>query len=93
MKWLEFIRVRSAGSLEKSFHREISRQVAELSNTPGLLEARVYDHSEIPGDLCVTLSWETHQPAPGGSSPGLALAGILKKVGMVAHSVWIESLS
>ena len=90
MKWLEFIRVRSTSKLEKSIYKELSCQIVELSETPGLLEAGIYSELDIPGDLCVILSWDTEKPASGGSKPGLGLARVLKKSGITAYSVWID---
>ena len=90
MKWLEFIRVRCSVSLEKTLNDDLRDQIKKLSGTHGLLEAVVYDHADVPGDICVILSWGTDLPVSGGSTPGIGLTRVFKKSGMVAHSVWIE---
>ena len=90
MRWLEFIKVRTVSTGEKSFYIRVLDMVSAYRVTPGLLKIKVYTHANIPGDLCITMIWDTDLPESGGSKLGLGLVQELKKSGMVDHSIWIE---
>jgi hypothetical protein len=89
MKWIEFIKVQAAGTQGQAALPELSELTADLKKTPGLVEADVYDRASAYGDFAVLLLWDTDQPQQEGSMEGLHLKQILKKFGLVNHSVWI----
>ena len=91
MKWLEFIKVRSAGNREQLNVSELLNRVAERLKTPGLVKSEVYAHASIPGDLGLILFWDTDRPRFEGSDLALNLVQELKRSGLVDHSVWIMS--
>ena len=74
---------------ESAFGDALMCQVAEFSKTPGLREIQVYSHAHIPGDICITLNWDTNRPVQTGSEPGIGLVEFLKRSGIVAHSIWL----
>ena len=87
MKWLEIIILRTAGTVDPPMH--LFNQFAEPSRVPGLREALVYRNFSIPGDLAITLSWETDRSQPWGSELAIGLVQELKRLGLVDHSIWI----
>jgi hypothetical protein len=89
MKWLEFIKVQAAGTQGQTVIPELLEITAELKKSPGLVETDVYDRASAYGDFAVLLLWDTDQPQHQGSVEGLNLKQILKKFGLVNHSVWI----
>jgi len=88
MKWIEWIKVQTANLAETTLYyiRDLTKEIVE---TPGLVSIEVYMDSVISGNIALLLLWEVDKPQPQGSMIGLQLAGELKKVGLVAHSVWI----
>ena len=88
MKWMEFIKVQTAGTQEQTATPELLEFVKGLTKTFGLVEAGVYDQASAYGDFAVLLLWDTDQPQQEGSMEGLNLKQILKTFGLVNHSVW-----
>ena len=88
MKWLEIIKLRSAGNDEKVLE-EFLLPMAKVSQS-GLVEIKTYSHASLETDLSVHLHWESERPAQNGSVLGLRLAQALKEFGLVDHSLWIE---
>lgn len=89
MKWIEFIKVQAAGTQGQTAIPELLELTAELKKSPGLVEADVYDRASVYSDFAVLLLWDTDQPQQEGSMEGLNLKQILKKFGLVNHSVWV----
>jgi len=88
MKWLEVIKLRSAGKgsgLPEEYLMSIDK-----FNQKGLVEINIYHHAALETDLSVHLHWESEQVEQNGSSLGLRLAQALKEFGLVDHSIWIE---
>jgi hypothetical protein len=88
MKWLEVIKLRSAG---KSFGipEEFLMSIDKF-NQNGLVEIKTYRHAALETDWSVHLLWESEQPEQNGSSLGLRLAQALKEFGLIDHSIWVE---
>jgi hypothetical protein len=89
MKWLEVIKLRSAGNGEKIME-EFLRPTAKFGQNRGLMEMRTYRHAALETDLSVHLHWESVRPEQGGSALGLRLAQALREFGLIDHSIWIE---
>jgi len=87
MKWLEIIILRTAGAVDEPMN--LWKQATTFSPIPGLTEAFVYTHSSLPGDLAITLNWETERTPPWGSDLGVGLVQELRRFGLVDHSIWI----
>lgn len=87
MEWLEIIFLRTPGTAEQPIQR--LGMVAASLRAAGLIEAVLYNHASIPGDLALALRWDTKEPKPWGSDLCLSLMGELKHLGLVDHSVWI----
>ena len=87
MKWMEIIILRTAGTVEQPMN--LWKQISAFSPIPGLKEALVYNHSSLPGDLAITLSWETDTSPTWGSELAVGLIQELRRFGLVDHSIWI----
>lgn len=88
MKWVEVIKLRSAGKVPESLRAILS---GLLENGPsGLTEARLYRHALWEMDWSLHLHWESEHSEKEGSALGLRLAQTLKEFGLVDHSSWIE---
>ena len=88
MKWLEIIKLRSAGK-DSGLLEELLLSIDKLSQRE-LVEMKTYHHSALETDLSVHLHWESGRPEKNGSTLGLRLAQALKEFGLTDHSVWIE---
>jgi hypothetical protein len=88
MKWLEVIKLRSAGKGSGSLE-EFLLSINKLSQS-GLVEMKTFRHAALETDWIVLLLWESEQPEQNGSSLGLRLAQALKEFGLVDYSIWVE---
>ncbi|KPK90367.1 MAG: hypothetical protein AMJ94_09555 [Deltaproteobacteria bacterium SM23_61] len=89
MKWLEVIKLRSAGG-SLGLLEELLLPLSE-SDPRGLVEMKTYRHAVLETDLSVHLHWNSEMPEPNGSALGLRLAQALKEFGLVDHSVWVDN--
>ncbi len=89
MKWLEVIKLRSAGRTGE-LPEEFWGPIAEADQYRGLVEMRSYRHAALDTDLSLHLHWESDRPEPSGSALGHQLEQALKEFGLTDHSVWIE---
>jgi hypothetical protein len=89
MRWLEIVRLRSAGDYG-SLVDELLGQIPALERIAGLVEIRSYLHPEIENDLSVHIFWESPVCKGNGSTIGDQIAYALRELGLVDHSVWIE---
>jgi len=88
MKWIEIIKLRTAGEVPESLKGFLSGLLK--NGSPGLREARLYRHAEWETDWTIHLHWESEQPEKNGSALGLHLSQALKEFGLIDHSKWIE---
>ncbi len=90
VKWLEVIRLRSAGKDPGSLE-ELLRSMSQVKQS-GLVEMQTYRHAALERDLSVHLLWETDFPEMNGSTPGLRLVQAFKEFGLTDHSVWLKEV-
>ena len=90
MKWLEFIRVQTAGAPEEAIAFRLLSLAKDMAQSPGLSKVDVYAHASVNGDFAISLLWDTDQPQPIGSVIGLNIKDALRRYGLVDHSVWIK---
>ena len=91
MKWVEIINLRSPGGIDTQVVNELVRQAE--SDAPEQLERiRIYHHSVLETDLSIHLHWKSK---PEGqhhkSSLGLKFSYALRNLGLLNHSVWVET--
>ena len=89
MKWLEIIKLRSAG-IEEGLLEEFLRSLVTSGQSRELAEIKTYRHAALENDLSVHLHWESDRPEQNGTSLGLRLAQTLREFGLVDHSIWVE---
>jgi hypothetical protein len=94
MRWMETIKVQSATGKEHTAEHELMVLAHDVQMNPerqGLRDAAVSSHATVPGCFALRLFWDTDDPQPRGSILGMSLAQNLKALGLVDHSVWIET--
>lgn len=89
MKWLEIIKLRSAGTGEGMLENFL-RSLVKFGQNGELVEIKTYRHAALQNDLSVHLHWESGRPEQNGTNLGLRLAQTFKEFGLVDHSIWIE---
>lgn len=91
MKWIEIITLRS---IEKTNREIVDELLDQFFNQkgPGLPSfVSVYNHSLVETDLSIHMHWETQAGPPGESPLSQRLSHALRDLGMLNHSVWIET--
>ena len=88
MKWLEVIKLRSAGN-NSGLLKELLLSIDKLSQSE-LVEMKTYHHAALETDLSIHLHWKSGRPEQNGSALGHRLAQALKEFGLMDHSIWIE---
>jgi hypothetical protein len=95
MKWVEIISLRSSTHSKIPFVDELLKGVSESdlpTDTPEhLVEIRVYHHSIVETDLSMHIYWESDPGSQGKSPLGLRFYSALKPLGLLNHSVWVET--
>lgn len=89
MKWLEIIRLRTAGNRD-GLLEEFLQSLTRVEKGRELIEVKTYHHATLGTDLCVQLLWESARPEQNGTALGLRLVQGLKEFGLADHSIWIE---
>jgi hypothetical protein len=56
-----------------------------------LVAARIYHHSVVETDLSIHIHWESEKECQDKSPIGLRLSSVLKMLGLLNHSVWVET--
>jgi hypothetical protein len=95
MKWVEIISLRSPANIDTRFADELLKEVSESdseTDTPKhLVEIRVYHHSVVETDLSVHIYWKSESGSEDKSPLGLRFFYGLKNLGLLNHSVWVET--
>ncbi len=95
MKWVEILTLRSPSRVTEQFIDDLLKGVGEsdsAADTPKhLLEIKIYYHSVVETDLSFHIYW-TSEPGSQGKSPlGLRISSALGPLGLLNHSVWVET--
>ncbi len=95
MKWVEIIALRSSGNINRQLVDELLKGVSEsdsATDTPNhLMEIRVYHHSVVETDLSIHIYWKSEPKSQDKSPLGLRFSYALKPLGLLNHSVWVET--
>ena len=95
MKWVEIITLRSPSKINGQFIDELLKGVGESdspTDTPEhLVEIKIYHHSVVETDLSIHIFWESQPGNQNKSALGLRFFSALKTLGLLNHSVWIET--
>ena len=91
MKWVEIITLRSAASINTQFVDELLKEVGKSDTPKHLVEMKIYHHSVVETDLSIHIYWESEPGSQHKSPLGLKLLYALKGLGLLNHSVWVET--
>ena len=95
MRWVEIITLRSPANINTQFVDELLKGASE-SNLPTdtskrLVEIRIYHHSVVETDLSIHIYWKSEPGSQDKSSLGLRFSSALRNLGLLNHSVWVET--
>jgi hypothetical protein len=92
---IEIISLRCAPYIDTPFVNELLKGISEsdqATDTPEhLVEIRVYHHSIVESDLSIHIYWESESGSQDKSPLGLRFSSALKDMGLLNHSVWVET--
>jgi hypothetical protein len=95
MKWVEIITLRSPSEINGQFIDELLNEVGksdEATDTPKhLIEVKIYHHSVVETDLSIHIYWNSEPGSQDKSPLGLRISYALKPLGLLNHSVWVET--
>lgn len=91
MKWIEIITIRSLAKTNRQLIDELLRQLIQQKESGFAASIRVYHHAAVETDLSIHLLWETDAPAPGKSPLGQQLSYVLKDLGLLNYSIWVQA--
>lgn len=95
MKWVEIISLRCPGNIDTRFVDELLKDISESdlpTDTPKhLVEIKVYHHSAVETDLSIHIYWKSEPGSQDKSPLGLRISSALGPLGLLNHSVWIET--
>ena len=95
MKWVEIISLRCASNIDTQFVNELLKGISEsdaATDAPEhLVGIRGYHHSVVETDLSIHLYWESESGSQDKSPLGLRFAYALRDLGLLNHSVWVET--
>ena len=95
MKSIEIITLRSLSKINEKFIDELLKSVSEIDATADrqqhLVEIKIYHHSVVETDLSIHIYWKSELGGQNKSPLGLKFSFALKPLGLLNHSVWIET--
>ncbi len=91
MKWVEIITLRSPVNIDTQFVDELLKGVGKSDTPKHLVEVRIYHHSIVETDLSIHIYWESEPGSQHKSPLGLKFSYALKDMGLLNHSVWVET--
>jgi hypothetical protein len=91
MKWVEIITLRSPTGINTQFVDELVKQVNQSDMPRHLVEIRTYHHSKVETDLSIHIHWESETGSQHKSPLGLKFSYALRNLGLLNHSVWVET--
>jgi hypothetical protein len=93
MKWLEIITLRSSANIDKQFLIELLKDAGNSDSPNHLVEIRIYHHSVVETDLSIHIYWKSEPGSQNKSPLGLRFSYALRNLGLLNHSVWVETAS
>ncbi len=95
MQWVEIITLRSPGNINRQFVDELLKGVDEsdaaTDTSKHLVEIKIYYHSLVETDLSIHIYWKSKPGSQNKSPLGLRFSYALKPLGLLNHSVWVET--
>jgi hypothetical protein len=90
MVWVEMIHLRTTVGQIEDATSLLHTAVLQATEEKDLLQSRIYHSASFTTDLALNLVWDSDSVREEGSTAGLCIAGVLKNLGLVDHSVWVE---
>lgn len=91
MKWVEIITLRSLAKANRQLFDELVRQLSREKELGLPASIEVYHHCTVETDFSIHIHWEMEAQRPGESSFGQRLSYALKGLGLLNHSIWVET--
>ncbi len=103
MKWVEIITLRSPGNINRELVNNLLKDLddsdAGTDTSKHLVEIKVYHQPVVETDLSIHIYWKSEPGSENKSSPGsqnksplgLRFSSALKPLGLLNHSVWVET--
>jgi len=91
MKWIEIITLRSVDNIHKSLILELLHQIEQNDAADGLTAISFYHQVEVSNNLSIHIHWKSEKESQCKSPLGLRLSSALKPLGLLHHSVWVET--
>ncbi len=92
MKWVEIITLRSLSKIDAGFLNKLLREERKSdASKEHPAEIRIYHHSVVETDLSIHIYWKSEPGSQGKSPLGQQLSYALKGLGLLNHSIWVES--
>ncbi len=91
MKWIEIITLRSHARVDTRLLDELLRQVVKSKTSGDPKEIRIYQNLIVETDLSIHIYWEAKARPQRESPLGQQLSYALKDLGLLNHSVWVET--
>jgi hypothetical protein len=91
VKWIEIITLRSPTRINTQFVDELLKQVDKSDTPKHLVEIRTYHHSKVETDLSIHIYWKSEPGSQHKSPLGLKFSYALRNLGLLNHSVWVET--
>ena len=91
MKWVEIITLRSPSRIDTQFVDELLKEAGKSDVQQHLVEIKTYLHSVVETDLSIHIHWNSEPGSQHKTPLGLKLSYALKNMGLLNHSVWVET--
>jgi hypothetical protein len=94
MKWVEIISLRCSTNVDTRFVDELLKEVSQSdspTDTSHLVEIRIYHHSVVETDSSIHIYWKSEPGGQDKSALGLRFSSALRNLGLLTHSVWVET--
>jgi hypothetical protein len=95
MKWIEIITLRSPSKINGQFIDQLLNGVSESDEATDrpkhLAGIKIYHESVVETDLSIHIHWESQEESQDKSPLGLRFSSVLKPLGLLNYSVWVET--
>jgi len=88
--WTEVITVRSNGANATLLASTLKDLMRAVDREAGLGRIRIYQRERIDTDFSIVLFHHHEKATSGPSRLGVRLSQVLKELGQVHHTVWLE---